>query len=88
MDTVELARLLIEKKGLSVKEFAEECNISRQTFYNNLNSVRKNKGEHNFHLGVLTFAFNNGHQAEVLAILSGKLGGKINKSRKSSKSGY
>ena len=73
MNTIELAKLLMQKMDISYAELAEKCGLKRQTVYENLQRAASGKSKREgFHMMVLRLALKSGFEAEALTILFGE----------------
>ncbi len=73
MNTIELAKMLMEKLDISYVELAIQCGLKRQTVYENLQRAASGKSKREgFHMMVLRLALKNGFEAEALTVLFGE----------------
>lgn len=69
MNTIELAKLLMQRLGWNYEDLAGELGISRQVAHRTINNPIKTRRRDNFHLGVIYTAFKHGFESEALSVI-------------------
>jgi hypothetical protein len=69
MDTIELAKLLMQRLEWSYEDLARQCGIGRQNTHRTINGSVKTKRRDGFSLGVIAAAFRHGLEAEALSVI-------------------